>query len=192
MRRRAAAEAGAHVELTEARIPGAARPFARDSIAARMRSRRRYSYSSVSLQAASDAPVQNAQRALDPLLPQTPFQHRQTVAHDCVALARAAAMRSSSSWRVQTTISAAAEGGGAQVGHEIGDGDVGLVAHGRDHRHGTGGDGARHGLFVEGPQIFERAAAAAHNDDVRPPDRLKYWMPRQTSSTEPSPCTSAG
>src|ERR1039458_9841370 len=34
---------------------------------------------------------------------------------------------------------------------EIGDGDIGLVAHSGDHGHGTGGDGARHGLFVESP-----------------------------------------
>ena len=42
------------------------------------------------------------------------------------------------------------------------------MAHGGDHRHGTGGDGARHGLFVEGPEILQGAAAAAHNHHVRP------------------------
>ena len=65
--------------------------------------------------------------------------------------------------------------GRAQVGHEIGDGDVGLVAHGGNHRHGAGGDGARHGLFVEGPEIFQRAAAAAHDDQVRPPGAAEIF-----------------
>ncbi len=87
----------------------------------------------------------------------------------CTAFDRHPANRSTNSSRVQMTISAAAEGvGGAQIGDEIGDRDIGLVAHRRHHRHRTGGDGARDRLFVERPQVFERAAAAAYNHQVGP------------------------
>ena len=43
----------------------------------------------------------------------------------------------------------------AQVGDEIGDGDIGLVADGGHYGHGTARDGARHRLFIERPQIFD-------------------------------------
>ena len=55
---------------------------------------------------------------------------------------------------------------GAQVGDEIGDGHVGLVADRRDHRHRRGGDGPGDGFFVERPEIFDRPAAAAGDDHV--------------------------
>ena len=58
--------------------------------------------------------------------------------------------------------------GGAEVGYEIGNGDVGFVADGGDDRDGRGGDGAGDGFFVEGPKIFERAAAAGDGYELRP------------------------
>ena len=48
----------------------------------------------------------------------------------------------------------------AQVGGEIGQGEIGLVAHRRHHRHRRGGDGAHQRLVVERPQVFQRSAAA--------------------------------
>ena len=51
-------------------------------------------------------------------------------------------------------------GGGANVGDEIGDGEIGFVADARDYwNHGLR-DGARDRFFVESPEIFERASAA--------------------------------
>src|SRR3954464_6897023 len=50
-------------------------------------------------------------------------------------------------------------GGRAHVGAEVRDGEVHLVADGAHHRHRAGGDGARHHLLVEGPQVFQAAAA---------------------------------
>ena len=54
----------------------------------------------------------------------------------------------------------------AQVGDEVGDGDVGLVADRGDDRHRRGGDRPGDGLFVERPEILERSAAAADDDHV--------------------------
>ena len=48
--------------------------------------------------------------------------------------------------------------GGAEVGDEIGDGDVGLVSDGGDNGNRRGGNSAGDGFFVEGPEVFERAA----------------------------------
>ena len=45
--------------------------------------------------------------------------------------------------------------GRAQVGGEIGQGEVGLVADRGDHRHRAGGDRAHQGLVVERPQVFQ-------------------------------------
>ena len=56
--------------------------------------------------------------------------------------------------------------GRAQVGDEVGDRDVGLVADGGDRRHRAAGDRARDDLLVERPEILDRAAAAADDDDV--------------------------
>ncbi len=58
--------------------------------------------------------------------------------------------------------------GRAEIGDEIGDGEIGFVADGGDDRHFGCANGAGDGLFVEGPQIFERAAAASEDDDVGP------------------------
>ena len=54
----------------------------------------------------------------------------------------------------------------AQVGYEVADGEVGLVADRGDRRDRAGGNGAGHRLLVEGPQIFERSSAAADQHDV--------------------------
>ena len=57
-------------------------------------------------------------------------------------------------------------GGGAAVGNEVGDGEVGLVAHRGHHRQGGGGDVARQSLVVEGGQILLGAAAARQDEHV--------------------------
>ena len=146
------------------------------------------------LQAAAHAAMQHAGGALDALLAQTPLQHGQAVAQRLRRLgARGGDAVQQILARGHHQLGRGRGRGRAQIGDEIGDGDVGLVAHRRNHRHGAGRNGPRHGFFVEGPQVFERAAAAPHDDHVRPTrSRLKYSMPRHTSSTEPSPCTSAG
>ena len=56
--------------------------------------------------------------------------------------------------------------GGAEVGDEVGDGLVGFVADGGDGGDAGGGDGARDDFLVEGPEVFEGAAAAADDDGV--------------------------
>src|SRR5262249_33716504 len=55
---------------------------------------------------------------------------------------------------------------GANVGDEIGDGEVGLVADAGDHGNGASGDGAGDCFFVEGPEIFEGAATASQNQNI--------------------------
>ena len=62
-------------------------------------------------------------------------------------------------------------GGGAEVGDEVGDGEVGFVADGGDDGEARGDDGAGHGFAVEGGQVFERAAAAGEDDEVD-----EIWM----------------
>ena len=138
------------------------------------RSRRRYSCSSMRCKPRPIAPVEHAQRPLDALLPQPPLQHRQPVPHRLRALSprRGDAVQQFLA-RADDHLGGGRRRGRAQIGHEIGDGHVGLVAHRRDHRHGASGDGPRHGLFVEGPEIFERSAAAAHDHQLRPAVRLK-------------------
>ena len=54
----------------------------------------------------------------------------------------------------------------ADVGDEIGDRDVGLVADRRDDRHRRGGDRARDDFLVERPEVLDRPAAASDDDDV--------------------------
>ena len=56
--------------------------------------------------------------------------------------------------------------GRANVGDKIGDGEIGLVAHAGDNGNLRVGNRPRDDFFVEGPQIFERAAAARHDHHV--------------------------
>ena len=60
--------------------------------------------------------------------------------------------------------------GGAQVGDMVDQRPVGLVADGGDHRDRAVGDGAHHRLLVEAPEVFQRAAAARHDQQVGPRD----------------------
>jgi hypothetical protein len=48
----------------------------------------------------------------------------------------------------------------ALIGGEVGNREVGLMADAADHRQRTGADRTRHDLVVEGPQVFDAAAAA--------------------------------
>ena len=138
-------------------------------MAARRRSRRRYSLLVGLLQPAADAPVQDAERAIDSLLPKAPFQHREAIAHRLRALgARGGNAFEEFVARADHHLGGGGGSRGAQVGHEIGNRDIGLVAHRGDHRDRAGGDGARHRLFIERPQVFERSPAAADNHHVRP------------------------
>ena len=54
----------------------------------------------------------------------------------------------------------------ADVGHQVGERHVDLVADGRDDRDPRGEDGADHHLFVERPEVFEAAAAAGDHQAV--------------------------
>ena len=55
---------------------------------------------------------------------------------------------------------------GPDVGDEVGDGEIDLVADGRDDRDGRAGDGPGHPLLVEGPEVLDRSAAPADDEDV--------------------------
>ena len=56
--------------------------------------------------------------------------------------------------------------GRSQVGNKVADGEIGLVADGGDDRNLGRGNGARQTFIVEGEQVFERTAAASHDDDI--------------------------
>src|SRR6185437_5691508 len=56
--------------------------------------------------------------------------------------------------------------GRAQIGHKIRDGEIGFVSYAGDYRHSRSGNRASDNLFVEGPKVFERAAAAGDDHDV--------------------------
>jgi hypothetical protein len=56
--------------------------------------------------------------------------------------------------------------GGAEVGYEICDGEVGLVADRRDNRKRRGSDSAGEGLVVETGEVFHGAAASGDEDEV--------------------------
>jgi len=58
-------------------------------------------------------------------------------------------------------------GGGAEVGDEIGDGEVGFVADGGDDGEAGGGDGAGDAFGVEGGEVFQRPSAAGEDDEIR-------------------------
>ncbi len=56
--------------------------------------------------------------------------------------------------------------GGAHVGDEIGDRYVGFMPHGTDDWRDAGVHSARHGFFVEAPEVFQRAAATGQDQRV--------------------------
>jgi len=58
--------------------------------------------------------------------------------------------------------------GGAEVGDEVGDGEVGLVADGGDDGKLGDGDGAGEGFVVEAGEVFGGAAAAGQDDELDP------------------------
>ena len=57
-------------------------------------------------------------------------------------------------------------GRGAQVGGEIHQRDIGLMPHTADHGDRAIRHRAHHTFIVEGPQVFDRSPAAAHQQDV--------------------------
>lgn len=63
-------------------------------------------------------------------------------------------------------------GCGADIGDEIADCDIHLVPDGADDRDAAGGDGAGDVFLIEGPEIFERAAAASDDEDVERSEAL--------------------
>ena len=70
----------------------------------------------------------------------------------------------------------------AHVGDEVGDGYIGLMAHGADDGRDTGGHGAGHDFLVEAPEIFQRAAAAGEDQGV------EALGVRQLQRTDDLPC----
>ena len=82
--------------------------------------------------------------------------------------------------------------GGAEIGDEVGNGEVRLVPNSRDN-----------GTVLAAMARATDSSLKVHRSSSDPPPRatittcahpelLKYSMPRQTASTDPSPCTSAG
>ena len=59
-----------------------------------------------------------------------------------------------------------ARGGGAQVGDEVGDGEIRFMTDSAHHRQRRGGDGARHLFVVEASELLEGAAAARQHDHL--------------------------
>src|SRR5271165_5095487 len=57
-------------------------------------------------------------------------------------------------------------GGGAEVGDEIGDGEVGFMPDSRNDGEAARCNGAGYALGVEGGQVFEGASAACQDDEV--------------------------
>ena len=99
--------------------------------------------------------------------------------------------------------------GGAQVGDEVRDGEVGLVADGGDDRQRGGGNGAGERLVVESGEVFQRASAARDEDEIDLARELVgltlplalallgwIWlnqrMPAATEAAHSGPCTVAG
>ncbi len=59
-----------------------------------------------------------------------------------------------------------ARSGRAEIGGEIGDGEIDLMAHGADHWADRGANGPGQGFVVEGLEVLDRAAAPAENNGV--------------------------
>ncbi|CAG2155483.1 hypothetical protein LMG19282_04945 [Cupriavidus campinensis] len=56
--------------------------------------------------------------------------------------------------------------GGAYIGHEVGNREIGLVAHAGHHRHRTARNRVRHHFLVERPEILDAATAPAQDQHV--------------------------
>src|ERR1700733_1826907 len=65
--------------------------------------------------------------------------------------------------RAHDNFSGSGRGGGADIGNKIGNGEIALVADSGNHRNFRRDDRAHNYFFIEGPQIFERAAAARND-----------------------------
>ncbi len=79
----------------------------------------------------------------------------------------------------------------------IDQGRVGLVPDRGDQRNAALRGGTDHGLVVEAPEILEAAAAARHDEHIRPRDAggrqgVEALMPAATSAGLVSPCTRTG
>jgi hypothetical protein len=62
-------------------------------------------------------------------------------------------------------------GGGrwcSDIGDEVGEGGIGLVADGRDDGDGAAENGADDRIFVEGPEVFGSAATTGDDEEVGP------------------------
>ncbi|OQV66283.1 hypothetical protein AK51_10420 [Serratia nematodiphila DZ0503SBS1] len=80
----------------------------------------------------------------------------------------------------------------AQVGNEVGDGDVGFMADGADDRNAAGEDRPRHAFVVEAPQIFQRTAAAADDQHVAFVASVGGLDARTICIGASAPCTEVG
>ena len=60
-----------------------------------------------------------------------------------------------------------AGGGGAEIGDEIADGEIDLMAHCRNDRQGRFKDGPSHGFLVESPEVLQATAAPGHQEQVQ-------------------------
>src|SRR5579883_473242 len=65
----------------------------------------------------------------------------------------------------------------AVIGDEVGDGEISLMANSGYNGHTRSRNRARNGFFIEGPQIFERAAAAGKYENFRPVRAAKIMQP---------------
>ena len=54
----------------------------------------------------------------------------------------------------------------AQIGHEIGDREIGFMPDAADHRNRAGSDHPRQPLIIESPEIFDRSATAHQKQDL--------------------------
>jgi hypothetical protein len=86
-------------------------------------------------------------------------------------------------------------GGGCrrtQVGGEVGQGDVGLVADAAHHRHRRRAQRPHDALVVEGPEVLERAAAAADDEHVDLGAGRRGAIAAHSAAGASTPCTRLG
>ena len=63
--------------------------------------------------------------------------------------------------------------GGTEISDEIGDGEINLMAHRRNHRNFRGGNGTGHHLFVEAPEIFQRPTTPGNENNIQRMPQLR-------------------